>query len=202
MALNDTGYFLVSRTIIYKAPTDTAAPPNTLVGLDTPGDPWEIIGHIGDETASGNASLTRDGGDVTTKGSITKRAIRQVVEPVTTGIDVDITQWTRGVLALYHGGDGGSTAGEFEVTSTTDGTTTETALLIVWEDGQTRVALYAPRVSWTGRDALNTDSIEDAVAIPLHAGFLDSATLVGSNGKPLRYKWISPSGLLDEGAES
>lgn len=194
--LNDTGYFLVSRTVIYDAPVDTPAPNNSLAGLDTPGTPWEILGHIGDETAQGNASLTRDGGDVTTKGSITKRAIRQVVEPVTTGIDVDITQWTRNVLAFYHGGTGGTTPGQFQVSSASDGGTTERAMLIVWEDGNVRVALYAPRVSWTGRDAISTDSIEDAVAIPLHAGFLDSATLVAQDGKPLRYVWISPSGLM------
>lgn len=186
--LIDKGYFLVSRTVAYRAPVDTVAPTD----LDNPGAAWDIIGHIGDETGQGNASLTRDGGDVTTKGSITKRAIRQVVEPVVSGIDVDLSQWTRGTLSLYHGGSGGSTAGSFEVTGGNEGTTTETALLIVWEDGLERIALYSPRVSWTGRDAITTDSIEDAVVIPLHAGFLDSATINGEDGKPLRYKWISP----------
>lgn len=191
MALDDNGYFLVSRTVIYTAPVDTAAPaPGS---LDTPGGSWTILGHIGDETADGNASFTRDGGDVTTKGSITKRAIRQIVDPVNTGIDVDITQFTRGVLALYVGTTGGVTTGVFHVEGSSDGVTTETAMLIVWEDGTKRVGLYAPRVSWTGRDNIDTDSIEDAIRIPLHAAFLDSNTIVGPNSKPLRYDWISPT---------
>jgi len=193
MALIDSGYFLVGRTVIYDAPVDTPAPAATNVALDAPGAPWAILGHIGDETADGNVSFTRDGGDVTTKGSITKRAIRQVVEPVNTGFDVDITQWTRGVLALYHGTNGGPAAGIFAVEGQSDGLATERASLVVWEDGVNRVGLYAPRVSWTGRDNIDTDSIEDAVRIPLHAGFLDSSTIVGPNGKPLRYDWISPT---------
>lgn len=191
MALDDNGYFLVSRTVIYDAPVDTVAP--TPENLDTPGGAWAIMGHIGDETADGNASFTRDGGDVTTKGSITKRAIRQIVDPVNTGIDVDITQFTRNVLALYVGTSGGATTGVFHVEGSSDGVATERAMLIVWEDGLKRVALYAPRVSWTGRDNIDTDSIEDAIRIPLHAAFLDSNTIVGPNGKPLRYDWISPT---------
>jgi hypothetical protein len=193
MALVDAGYVLPSRTVLYDAPVDTAAPLSTLAALDTPGAPWVILGHVGDETGDGDPSFTRDGGDVTTKGSMTKKSIRQVVEPVVTGIDVDITQFTRGVLAFYHGTSGGTTAGSLQVEGASDGLATERAMLIVWEDGQTRVALYAPRVSWTGRDAIDTTSIEDAIRVPLHAGFLDSNTVVGPTGKPLRYTWLSPT---------
>jgi len=191
--LVDSGYFITSRTVAYTAPVDTAAPAATLAGLDTPGSPWLILGHIGDETASGNATFTRDGGDSTTKGSITKKAIRTLVDPVNSGIDIDISQWTRSALGLYHGGAGGTTPGTFSVEGATDGTATSTALLIVWEDGLNRVALYAPNVSWTGRDNISTDSIADAVLIPLHAGFLDSNTLTGPSSKPLRYSWLSPT---------
>lgn len=191
MALNDNGYFLVSRTVLYTAAVDTAAP--AAASLDTPGAAWTILGHIGDETAQGNVSFTRDGGDVTTKGSITKKAIRQVVQPVNTGFDVDVTQFTRNVIALYVGTTGGTTDGVFQVEGASDGVATETAALVVWEDGTKRVGLYSPRVSWTGRDNITTDSIEDAIVIPLHAAFLDSNTVVGPNGKPLRYDWISPT---------
>lgn len=191
MTLNDNGYFLVSRTVLYTAPVDTAAP--SAASLDSPGVAWTILGHIGDETAQGNVAFTREGGDVTTKGSITKKAIRQVVQAVATGFDVDVTQFTREVIALYVGTTGGSTAGVFQVEGQYDGLATETAALVVWEDGTKRVGLYAPRVSWTGRDNITTDSIEDAIAVPLHAAFLDSNTIVGPNAKPLRYDWISPT---------
>lgn len=191
MTLNDNGYFLVSRTVLYTAPVDTAAP--AAASLDSPGVAWTILGHIGDETAQGNVAFTRDGGDVTTKGSITKKAIRQVVQPVDTGFDVDVSQFTREVMALYVGTTGGSTTGVFQVEGASDGVATETAALVVWEDGTKRVGLYSPRVSWTGRDNITTDSIEDAIVIPLHAAFLDSNTVVGPTGKPLRYDWISPT---------
>lgn len=191
MALNDNGYFLVSRTVLYTAAVDTAAPsPDS---LDVPGVAWTILGHIGDETAQGNVAFTRDGGDVTTKGSITKKAIRQVVQPVDTGFDVDVSQFTREVMALYVGTSGGSTTGVFAVEGQSDGIATETAALVVWEDGLKRVGLYSPRVSWTGRDNITTDSIEDAIVVPLHAAFLDSNSVVGPNGKPLRYDWLSPT---------
>lgn len=192
MALTDAGYVLPSRIVVYTAAVDTAAP--AAASLDTPGVAWTIRGHVGDETGNGAPTFTRDGGDVTTKGSMTKRAIRQVVQPVNSGVDMDFTQFTREILVLFTGAlAGGNTATTFPVESTTDGATTTTALLIVWEDGNTRVGLYAPNASWTGRDNISTDSIEDAVAVPVHAGFLDSATLTGPNGKPLRYTWISPT---------
>lgn len=188
MALVDEGYVLPSRIVLYTAPVDTAAPaPGS---LDSPGVAWTILGHVGDETGNGAPAFTRDGGDVSTKGSMTTQAIRQVVQPVASGVDVDMTQFTRGVLALYTGTVGGNAAGVFAVEGTSDGKATETALLIVWEDGDTRVALYAPRVGWTGRDNIDTDSIEDAIAIPLHAGFLDSETITGPTSKPLRYDWL------------
>src|SRR6476620_1834157 len=191
MTLHDNGYLLVSRTVLYTAPVDTAAP--SAASLDSPGVAWTILGHIGDETAQGNVAFTREGGDVTTKGSITKKAIRQVVQAVATGFDVDVTQFTREVIALYVGTTGGSTAGVFQVEGQYDGLATETAALVVWEDGTKRVGLYAPRVSWPGRDNITTDSIEDAIAVPLHAAFLDSNTIVGPNAKPLRYDWSSPT---------
>jgi hypothetical protein len=190
MALVDAGYILPSRIVVYTGAVDATAP--VPASLDTPGAAWTIRGHVGDETGNGAPSFTRDGGDVTTKGSMTKRAIRQVVEPVNTGVDMDFTQFTREILSLYTGTVGGNTAGTFDVEGASDGGTTKTSLLIVWEDGIERVGLYAPNVSWTGRDNIDTDSIEDAIAVPVHAGFLDSATLVGPSGKPLRYRWISP----------
>ena len=196
MALNDTGYLIPSRIVVWDAPVDTVAPTNSVGGLDAPTSPWAILAHVADETASGAPSLTRDGGDVTTKGSMTKRAIRTIVDPVTTGVDMDFTQLSRDTLKLYHSGTGGTTGGIFQVSSATDGGTTERAMLLVWEDGTSRVALYAPRVSWTGRDNIDTDSIEDAVKVPMHASFLDSSTLLAYDGKPLRYTWISPSNLL------
>lgn len=192
MALVDEAYVLVSRCLVYTGAVDAAEPAATAVALDTPAG-FTILGHVGDETGDGDPAFTRDGGDVTTKGSMSKRAIRQVVEPVNSGVDLDLTQLTRGSLSLYHGTNGGTTIGKIKVAGSADGGTTETSLLIVWEDGATRVGLYAPRVSWTGRDNIDTDSIEDAVRVPLHAGFLDSESLTDDDGAPLRYTWISPT---------
>jgi hypothetical protein len=189
--LNDSAYVIVSRTVVYTAAVDTAAPDAN--SLDSPGVAWTILGHIGDETGEGNATFTREGGDVTTKGSMTKKAIRQLVDPVASGIDMDITQWDRSSLSLYVGTSGGTNPTRFDVSGVNDGVATERAVLVVWEDGVKRVALYAPRGSITGRDNIDTASIEDAVAIPLHVGFLDSETLNDQAGNDLRYSWISPT---------
>lgn len=189
--LNDAAYIIPSRTVVYSAPVDTPAPDAN--SLDNPGAPWVIVGHVGDETGEGNVTFTREGGDVTTKGSMTKRAIRQLVDPVVSGVDFDLTQWDRASLGLYVGTTGGTNPTVFQVEGSADGVATERAHLTVWEDGTKRVALYAPRGSWTGRDNIDTASIEDAVAVPLHVGFLDSETLTGPTGKALRYSWISPT---------
>src|SRR5882724_5337213 len=186
--LNDAGYVLLNNTTLYTAAVDTAAVDAN--SLDTPGVAWTILGHVGDETGKGNIVLTKDGGTATTKGSMTKRAIRQVVDPVFHGVDVDITQWTRDVLALYHGTSGGTNPTAMQIEGVSDGSTTNRAMLVVWADGTKRVGLYAPNVSWTGRDAIDTTSVADAVAIPLHGAFLDSPTLVGPASKALRYTWI------------
>lgn len=189
MALIDSGYILPSRIVVYKAPVDTPAP--AAADLTDPNSPWEIVGHVADEEGNGAPSFTRDGGDVTTKGSMSKRAIRQVVAAVNTGLDMDFTQFSRVPLSLYTGTDGGNVAGVFSVEGASDGGTTESAALVVWEDGADSVGLYAPHGSWTGRDNIDTDSVEDAIAVPVHFGFLDSDTITGPTGKPLRYSWIS-----------
>lgn len=189
--LNDAAYVIVSRTVVYSAAVDTAAPDAN--SLDSPGVAWTIVGHVGDETGEGNVSFTREGGDVTTKGSMTKRAIRQVVDPVASGVEFDLTQWDRSSLSLYIGTSGGTNPTAFQVEGSVDGSATEKAFLTVWEDGTKRVGLYAPRGSWTGRDNIDTASIEDAVAVPLRVAFLDSATLLGPTSKALRYTWISPT---------
>lgn len=189
--LNDSAYVIVSRTVVYTAAVDTVAPDAN--SLDSPGVAWTILGHIGDETGEGNATFTREGGDVTTKGSMTKKAIRQVVDPVVSGLDMDITQWDRSSLALYVGTSGGTNPTRFDVAGVNDGVATERAVLVVWEDGVKRVGLYAPRGSITGRDNIDTASIEDAVAVPLHVGFLDSETINDENDDALRYSWISPT---------
>ena len=188
--LNDNGYFIPSRTVVYTAAVDTVAPDTSV--LDSPGVAWTILGHIGDETGDGNASYTREGGDVTTKGSMTKRAIRTTSSAVVSGVDFDLTQLTRETLAMYHGSNAG-TPTVLQIAGALDGTPTSKALLIVWEDGTKRVALYAPNASIVGRDNIDTASVEDAVKLPMHASFLDSATINDSNGKALRFSWLSPN---------
>lgn len=189
--LIDAGYFIVGKTTIYKAPVDTVAPDTSL--LDNPPVAWVPVGHIGDETASGNVAFTRDGGGTTTKGSITKKSIRTLVDPVFSGVDVDLSQWTRDVLALYIGTAGGTGPTVLQVEGEKDGLVTQAAMLVVWADGNNRVALYAPNGSWGGRDNISTDSIADAVVLPMHISFVDSATLNGPSGKALRYSWLSPT---------
>lgn len=183
MALNDSAYIITQKTLVYTAPVNTAAPAPG--ALDSPTSPWAVLAHVGDETGDGNVSFTRDGGDVTTKGSMSKRTIRTVTEAVVTGVEMDFTQVSRETLALYHGTTGGTTDGVFAVNDGEDGST-QTAMLVVWSDGGVRVALYAPKVSWSGRDNIDTDSVEDAIRVPVQATFLTPTS-------GAKYSWISPT---------
>lgn len=188
MALRDDAYVIPSRILVYTAPVGTViADPVTKAGLDTPPNPWALLAHVATEEGDGAPGFTRDGGDVTKKGSMTKRQIRTVIAAVATGMEMDFTQLSRETLALYHGTAGGTTAGRFSVYSSDNGAT-ETAVLVVWEDGTKRVGLTCERGSWSGRDSITTDSVEDAVRVPMSLSFLDP------DGVPApAFEWLSPT---------
>lgn len=188
MSLIDAGYFLTANAFVYTAPVGTARPDATAVALETPGSPWELAGHLATEEGDGMPEFGLDGGDVTPKGSMSKKQIRTVVSPVTREIEFSLTQFTRVGLGLYYGGTGGATVGFFEVDSDSDGDATEKALLFTFRDGENWVGFHAGRAAISGADSIDTTDPENAIALPLKAIALDP-----ESGSGPRFSWISPS---------
>lgn len=188
MPLIDAGYFLTSNAYVYTAPVGTAKPAATAAALATPDAAWVLLGHLGTEAGDGMPEFGLNGGDVTPKGSMSKKQIRTITAAVTREIDFNLTQFTRDALALYYGSNGGAVDGYFDVQGVDDGNSTEKALLFTFRDGTNWVGFWAGRASISGQDSIKTEKPEDAIAVPLKAIALDPAT-----GSDPRYSWISPA---------
>jgi len=192
MPLVDAGYTIPGTAFCYTATQDTAAPANTNVALAAPAVAWSLVGHLGLDDGTGMPNFEFDGGEVTVKGSMSKKAIRTSVSKIGRTIPFALSQFTRECLSLYYGGTGGTTTGAFEVLASSDGVPTRKALLFTFNDGGNWVGFYAPRVDIIGADAISTEDVENAILLPLRATILDSAT-------PLtvpKFKWISETLLV------
>lgn len=180
MPLNDDAYTIPASGHVYTAPRGTAIPAD----LRTPGGAWEEPGHVGTEENDGVPEFPFDGGDVTTKGSWAKKAIRTIVAPETESINWSLSQIDRTTLGLYFGGTGGSTAGRFE-RHTTDANTKEHALLIVWEDGDEAFGVWYDSVSTKKADAISLADNENPVMLPVTSTVMDPLT------GTLKSAWVS-----------
>lgn len=190
MPLVDAGYFIPGNAFVYSATAATAAP--AISALASPPVAWTLVGHLGLDDGTGLPDFEFDGGDVTAKGSMSKKIIRTQVAKVTRAVTWSVSQFTRECLGLYYGGNGAATTGYFDVLAADDGVPTRKALLFTFNDGGTWVGFWAGVTDTIGADTLSTGDVENAVLLPLRSTILDSAT-------PLtvpRFRWIAPELLV------
>jgi|SRR6187551_168568 len=192
MALVDAGYTIPGTAFFYTAAQDTVAPAATNTALAAPAVAWTLEGHLGLDDGTGMPNFEFEGGEVTVKGSMSKKAIRTSVSKVGRTIPFSLSQFTRNCLALYYGGTGGVADGVFDVMAADDGVPTRRAILFTFNDGGNWVGFYAPRADIIGADALSTEDVENALLLPLRATILDSATPLSVP----KFKWLSET-LLD-----
>lgn len=183
MAVNDTAFVVPTRGFVYLAPVGTAAP--TVADLAAPATPFAILGHVGTADGDGLPTFTSDGGDVTTLGSWNKAAVRTTTEPLTQSVEFSASQLDAESLRLYTSADGGDVAGRFDVFGHEVNQGVQTALLIVIQDGTTRVGWYAPKVEVRRGDDIEFDP-EGPLLLPL------SATLLDVDTDTPRESWIAP----------
>jgi hypothetical protein len=190
MPLVDAGYLIPGTAFIYTAAEGTVAP--AVSALAAPPVAWTLAGHLGRDDGTGMPNFERDGGDVTVKGSMSKKAIRSQTSKITRSITYSLSQFTREALGLYYGGNGAAVTGYFDVLASNDGVPTRKAVLFTFLDGTTWVGFWAGVTDTIGADALATEDVENAVLLPLRTTILDSAT-------PLtvpKFRWIAPELLV------
>jgi hypothetical protein len=167
MALDDDAVLIAKEGHIYVAPAGTARPSS----LTSPGAPWVESGHT---SLDSPLSLSRDGGDTTTKGTWQKASLRSDVAPVTYAWAWKLLQQDELSFQLYYGGgsvDGGS--GDFIVPA--QPAAQEKALFIRIIDGATEWYRYAPLVAIIGSDSVD-DATDDFEAMPVKATILTPDT--------------------------
>lgn len=185
MPLNDQAYLIPGTAFVYRAPAGTVKPAATNAALSAPPAPWVLLGHLGLDDGTGMPAFEYEGGETTTKGSMSKKAIRSRTTPVARSVVFSMSQFTREVLGMYHGGDGGATTGYFDVKSVDDGATTPTALLFTFNDGGVWAGWHAQNTAVGGAEGLTTDDVENALLLPLRATLLDPVT------GDVKFSWIS-----------
>lgn len=184
MAENDVAVITPARGYIYLAAVGTARPtPGAIDAFDpdTGLVGWVSIGH----TARDELPVFGfDGGDTEVKGTWQNASFREVVTEVASDyVTFNAHQFDDTVLGLYYSvADGGSTEGVFEVQSAPV-TPIEKAIVIVIMDGDTNIAMWAPKVSVRREDAMEL-AIDEFAFMPLRATFLK----IGSD--PL-LAWVS-----------
>lgn len=176
--LNDAGYTIPTTGIVCVAPVGTALPAYSAVAAlaaTWPAAPasFAILGHVGTEDNTGAPEFSFDGGETTVKGSWSKKSIRTTKSPVTDNITYSLSQIDRTTIGYYYGGTGGSTAGQFDISTTDTATTTETATLVLFNDNGAIFGWGWSRTSTSRADTISLTDAENPVLLPVSATILD-----------------------------
>lgn len=179
--LNDAGYAIPVTGIVAIAPAGTTLPLYTAIAplaATWPAAPagFSILGHIGVEDNTGAPEFSFDGGDTTVKGSWSKKSIRTIKAPVTDSVKFSITQIDRTALGLFYGGTGGSTAGQFDTTTSDTATETKLALLTLFNDNGSIFGWGWNNTSISRADSIALTDPEQPVSLPVGATILDPSS--------------------------
>lgn len=142
---------------------------------------WNTLGHTSREN---NVSMSKDGGDPTTLGSWWDSALDTQREDTTWSVTLNSLQVDAATMGLAFGGGVLDTVnGAYDVG---DIVPVNTALLIIMQSNNTRMALYIPNTNMQIGDApeFATDNFFE---IQLSAAIQNSAT----TGK--KFKWFHPA---------
>lgn len=146
------------------ASVKSAAIPEDIMNPDAP---WVDCGHTSLEDPF---SLTRDGGDTSTKGTWQKPRLRNTIETFTDSIAFVLQQWTNEQYRFYFGANS-IKDGRWTRTPTKP-VEVEGSLLVVVEDGDEQLPLYSGHVSIGRADDIEFDA-EEFAGLPVRATILE-----------------------------
>lgn len=187
MALNDAavltaavGYVYLNSTLGAAAPTPAALKTIDLENTSawTP-TTWKLVGHT---SRNDMPEFGFDGGDTEVKGTWQRKKLKEVqTSDLVDSLTIKLQQFDEDALELYYGANASSDEGEFAVSGTFS--PVERALLVVIQDGTTRLGFYASKASIKRDDAIDLP-VDDFASLPIKATFLNNST------DPL-FKWIN-----------
>lgn len=181
MAIKDNATLVVKTGRFYVAEPGTAAPSDLSAVPET----WEEMGHTSLEDI---LSWATEGGDTTTLGSLQSPSLRTSTSSRTESFTTTLLQWDEGTLPFYFGSNMQLIPGsEIFMGVMSNPTPVKKAMLIVFEDGQNKFAVYAPSAEIGRGDDLSIESTEDLAGLPIQI------TLTNHEGKPWAFA-VTPIG--------
>jgi hypothetical protein len=159
VALNDDATLVISTGHFYTAPVNSAMP-----DIDTAiTTPWAEVGHTSLDNVIG---ISSDGGDATVIGTLQNKALRTTYSTRTETLGIVLQQFDTAGLKLYYGSNATvGAAGEIQVP--VNPTPTTVAFLAVFEDGDKKFAIYAPKAEIFRSDDIDMSSTEALAGLPL-----------------------------------
>ncbi|WP_152346595.1 hypothetical protein [Brevibacterium sp. CFH 10365] len=158
MALNNDAVVKVSTAHFFTAPVGTPLPTGGVVNT-----PWEEMGHT---PVSDILSITFEGGEATTLGSLQNSELRTARSPRTATMNMSLLQWDTPGKKLFLGANA-MVDSEGRVGPAANPTPTETAVYILVEDGDNYMDLVLPKAEIIGSGDLSLADTESLAALPL-----------------------------------
>jgi len=172
LALNDNATLVVGTAKFYTATYDSTTPVAMPADLLAPGVDFEEIGHTSLEDIF---SISSDGGDTSTIGSIQNKALRTTRATRTETFNIMLMQFDAPALQLYYGSNSTvGTAGEIQVP--TNPLPTTATFLAVFQDGDNVFGIYVPKAEIFRGDDLSIGDTESLAGLPLAVTPLAHAT--------------------------
>lgn len=153
---------------------------------------WTSVGHTSEDDLPEFGS---DGGDTETKGSWQNKALRTIeTSALVDFVTFKMLQFDTASLELYYGQTSGAadTTGKFRVSKA--GGVTRKALLIVVVDGDTNIALWAPKTDIRRDDSI-TLATDEFGTLPVRSTFLEYLDTSVTPNEKVYFDWIN---VLDE----
>ncbi|MFF3015821.1 hypothetical protein [Streptomyces sp. NPDC057939] len=159
MALNDAATLVIGSGNYLTAPAGTAMPDDLLAPLS----PWEAVGHTSLEEIF---SITSEGGEATTIGSLQNKSLRTKYSARTESMGFTLQQFDVPGLKLYYGSNA-PILPDGSVGVPSDPIPTTAAFLAVFVDGENHFAFYAPKAEVYRGDDLSFGDTESLAGLPL-----------------------------------
>lgn len=165
MALSTSATLVVGTgnfyTATYSATTPVALPTN----LGTPGNGWTNIGYT---SLSDIFSITSDGGDATTVGTLQNKSLRTSYSTRTESFNITLQQFDSASLKLYYGSNASVNTGPPATVSVpANPTPTVATFLAVFTDGANQFAIYVPKCEIFRADDIAISDTENLASLPL-----------------------------------
>lgn len=160
MAVNDNAVLVIGAGNFFTAPVGTPRPAD----LSAIATPWEAVGHTSLEDI---LSITSDGGEPTTLGTLQNKTLRTAYSARTETMSIILQQFDEAGLKLYYGSNASvdATTGDVQVPS--NPVPTQTAFIAVFVDGENEFAIYMPKAEIFRNDDLAFGDTESFAGLPL-----------------------------------